>query len=137
MASVEADKAKAGGLVIIYSRSGEMLAPANWPTYNPNARNRVSRDKARNRALTDVFEPGSTLKPFTIAAALEAGMVKPDTVMQTAPGTMTIGSATIHDAHAYGPLTVEQVIQKSSNVGAAKMALMLPPETMWRMLVRS
>src|SRR5258705_1588463 len=116
MASVEADKAKAGGLVIIYSRSGEMLAPANWPTYNPNARNRVAREKMRNRALTDVFEPGSTLKPFTIAAALESGRVRPDTIVDTAPGSLTIGSNTIHDAHRYGALTVEQVIQKSSNV---------------------
>jgi cell division protein FtsI (penicillin-binding protein 3) len=83
--------------------------------------------------LTDVFEPGSTLKPFTIAAALDAGRIRPDTVIQTAPGTMTIGSATIHDAHAQGALTVEQVIQKSSNVGAAKIALGLPSETMWEM----
>ena len=88
----------------------------------------------RNRALTDTFEPGSTMKPFTIAAALEAGKVRPDTVIDTAPGTMTIGAATIHDAHREGALTVEQVIQKSSNVGAAKIALSLPPETMWETL---
>ena len=87
----------------------------------------------RNRALTDTFEPGSTMKPFTIAAALEAGRVRPDTVIQTAPGTLTIGSATIHDAHPEGALTVEQVIQKSSNVGAAKIALGLPSETLWEM----
>ena len=87
----------------------------------------------RNRALTDLFEPGSTLKPFTIAAALEAGMVRPDTVIQTAPGTLTIGRQHDHDAHPHGALTVEQVIQKSSNVGAAKIALSLPPETMWQM----
>jgi cell division protein FtsI (penicillin-binding protein 3) len=88
----------------------------------------------RNRALTDVFEPGSTLKPFTIAAALESGAVRPDTVIQTAPGSLTIGPNTIHDAHPNGALTVEQVIQKSSNVGAAKIALSLPPSTMWQML---
>ena len=88
----------------------------------------------RNRALTDVFEPGSTLKPFTIAAALESGAVRPDTVIQTAPGSLTIGPNTIHDAHPNGALTVEQVIQKSSNVGAAKIALSLPPATMWHML---
>ena len=87
----------------------------------------------RNRALTDTFEPGSTMKPFTIAAALEAGRVRPDTVIQTAPGTLTIGPNTIHDAHPEGALTVEQVIQKSSNVGAAKIALGLPSETMWEM----
>ncbi len=133
-AAVEANRAKAGGLVILDAQSGEILALANWPTYNPNARNRVARERMRNRALTDVFEPGSTMKPFTIASALESGKVRPDTVIQTAPGTLTIGPNTIHDAHASGALTVEQVIQKSSNVGAAKIALSLPPATMWRTL---
>ena len=136
-AAVEANKAKAGGLVILDSRTGEILALANWPTYNPNAHNRVTRDAMRNRALTDVFEPGSTLKPFTIAAALETGRFRPDTVVQTAPGTLTIGAATVHDAHVHGALTVEQVIQKSSNVGAAKIALSLSPETMWHTLSES
>jgi cell division protein FtsI (penicillin-binding protein 3) len=88
----------------------------------------------RNRALTDTFEPGSTLKPFTIAAALEAGKVRPGTIVDTSPGTLTIGGATIHDAHREGALTVEQVVQKSSNVGAAKIALSLPPEAMWTTL---
>ena len=133
-AAVEANKAKAGGLVILDAQSGEVLALANWPTYNPNARNRVARERMRNRALTDVFEPGSTMKPFTIASALESGKIRPDTVIQTAPGTLTIGPNTIHDAHVSGALTVEQVIQKSSNVGAAKIALSLPPPTMWRTL---
>lgn len=126
-AVVEAHKAKAGGLVILDVKTGEILALANWPTYNPNRRDKVARDKMRNRALTDVFEPGSTLKPFTVAAALEAGRIRPDTVIQTAPGTFKIGAATIHDAHPNGALTVEQVLQKSSNVGAAKIALALPP----------
>ena len=132
-AAVEANKAKAGGLVILDVASGEILALANWPTYNPNARNRVAREKMRNRALTDVFEPGSTMKPFTIASALDVGKVRPETIIDTAPGTLTIGPATIHDAHRHGALTVEQVIQKSSNVGAAKIALSLPSETLWRM----
>ncbi len=132
-AVVDAHKAKAGGLVILDVKTGEILALANWPTYNPNRRDKVARDKMRNRALTDVFEPGSTLKPFTIAAALEAGRVFPDTVIQTAPGTFKIGAATIHDAHPNGALTVEQVLQKSSNVGAAKIALALPPDRLWQM----
>jgi len=132
--AVEANRAKAGGLVILDAQSGEILALANWPTYNPNARNRVAREKMRNRALTDVFEPGSTMKPFTIASALESGKIRPDTVIQTAPGTFTIGPNTIHDAHPNGALTVEQVIQKSSNVGAAKIALSLPPATLWQTL---
>ncbi len=132
-AAVELNKAKAGGLVILDVKTGEILALANWPTYNPNSRDKVSPARMRNRALTDIFEPGSTMKPFTIAAALAAGRVHPDTVIDTAPGTFTIGTATIHDAHAEGALTVEQVIQKSSNVGAAKIALGLPSETLWEM----
>jgi cell division protein FtsI (penicillin-binding protein 3) len=133
-AAVEANKAKAGGLVILDAKTGEILALANWPTYNPNRRDRVAREKMRNRALTDTFEPGSTLKPFTIATALAAGTVRTDTVIQTGGGALTIGSATIHDAHPSGALTVEQVIQKSSNIGAAKIALGLPPQRMWQTL---
>jgi cell division protein FtsI (penicillin-binding protein 3) len=132
-AAIEANKAKAGGLVILDVRTGEILALANWPTYNPNRRDRAARDAMRNRALTDVFEPGSTLKPFTIAAALDAGKIRPDTVIQTQAGSLTIGPNTIRDTHAGGPYTVEQVIQKSSNVGAAKIALSLPPQIMWDM----
>jgi cell division protein FtsI (penicillin-binding protein 3) len=136
-AAVEANRAKAGGLVILDARSGEILALANWPTFNPNARTGVARDRMRNRALTDVFEPGSTLKPFTIAAALESGRFAPDSVIQTAPGTLTLGPATIHDAHVHGALTVEQVIQKSSNVGAARIALSLPADAMWHTLAEA
>src|SRR4029077_20895493 len=90
-AAVDANRARAGGLVILDAQSGEILALANWPTYNPNARNRVARERMRNRAPTDVFEPGSTMKPFTIASALESGKIRPDTVIETGPGTMTIG----------------------------------------------
>jgi cell division protein FtsI (penicillin-binding protein 3) len=129
--AVEANNAKAGGLVILDTRTGEILALANWPSYNPNNHNRVARERMRNRALTDTFEPGSTLKPFTIAAALDAGKIQPSSIIDTAPGTLSIGAATIHDAHREGALTVEQVVQKSSNVGAAKIALSLPPEKMW------
>ena len=136
-AAVEANKAKAGGLVILDVRTGEILALANWPTYNPNARNKVARERMRNRALTDVFEPGSTMKPFTVAIAMDTGKVGPATVIQTAPGSLTIGPNTIHDAHPNGALTVEQVIQKSSNVGAAKIALSLAPATLWQMLADS
>jgi cell division protein FtsI (penicillin-binding protein 3) len=132
-AAIDLNRAKAGGLVIIDVKTGEILALANWPTYNPNSRNKVAPSMMRNRALTDTFEPGSTMKPFTIAAALEASRVRPDTVIETAPGTLTIGPATIHDAHPEGALTVEQVIQKSSNVGAAKIALGLPAATLWEM----
>ena len=133
-AAIDANKAKAGGLVILDVRTGEILALANWPAYNPNARDRTARERMRNRALTDVFEPGSTLKPFTIAAALDAGAVRPDTLVATGGGTLSIGPNTIHDAHPAGTLTVAQVIQKSSNVGAAKIALGLPAQTLWQQL---
>jgi cell division protein FtsI (penicillin-binding protein 3) len=130
-AAVAEHRAKAGGIVVLDARSGEILAMANVPTYNPNNRGHFDPRRTRNRAVTDLFEPGSTLKPFTAAAALQAGSVHPQTVIQTAPGQLTIGKRTIHDAHPHGALTVEQVIQKSSNVGAAKMALALPAQTLW------
>lgn len=132
-AAVDQHRAKAGGIVVLDIGTGEVLALANLPTYNPNNRARLSGAQLRNRAVTDTFEPGSTLKPFTIATALESGRVTPQTTIQTSPGSMKVGVATIHDAHAEGLLTVEQVIQKSSNVGAAKIALSLPPESMWNM----
>src|SRR6266849_1866703 len=100
---------------------------------NPNNRNKLAGAQLRNRALTDTFEPGSTLKPFTVALALEGGRVRPDSVIQIAPGSLSIGAATIHDAHLERSLTAAQVIQKSSNVGAAKIALSLSAESMWEM----
>jgi len=133
-AAVERNKAKAGSLVMLDAKSGEILALANWPTYTPNAPRKGAPERMRNRALTDTFEPGSTMKPFTIATALEAGKVRIDTVIQTAPGLLKIGPNTIHDAHPNGALTVEQVIQKSSNVGAAKIALAMPPQLLWQTL---
>jgi cell division protein FtsI (penicillin-binding protein 3) len=126
-------KAKAGGVVVLDAKSGEVLALVNLPTYNPNNRTRLSGAQLRNRAFTDTFEPGSTFKSFTVALALEKGHVRIDTPIQTAPGRMIIGTATISDAHPHGTLSVAQVIQKSSNIGAAKMALALPPEEMWQM----
>ena len=124
-------RAKAGGIVVLDAATGEVLAMANFPTYNPNQRGGVDASRMRNRVVTDLFEPGSTLKPFTVATALEMGAVTPATIIDTAPGQLTIGKATIHDAHPSGALTVAQVIQKSSNVGAAKLALRLPSEKMW------
>ena len=126
-------KAKAGGVVVLDARTGEVLALANLPTYNPNNRIRLTGAQLRNRALTDVFEPGSTMKPFTVALALEKGRFRFDSQIQTAPGRLTIGTATIHDAHPHGLLTVAQVIQKSSNVGVAKIASTFAPEEMWQM----
>ena len=132
-AAVEKNNAKAGGAIVIDARSGEILALANWPTYNPNNRQNLSGAQLRNRAITDTFEPGSVMKPFTAALALERGKVRFDTVINCAPGRMTIGSATISDAHPHGALSVAQVIQKSSNIGTAKIALGFPPKEMWEM----
>ena len=125
--------AKAGGVVVIDTKTGEILALANWPTYNPNNRERLTGAQLRNRAFTDTYEPGSVMKPFTAALALENSKVRFDTVIDCSPGRLTIGSATISDAHRHGPLTVAQVIQKSSNVGTAKISAMLTPEQMWNM----
>jgi cell division protein FtsI (penicillin-binding protein 3) len=135
--ALEEHRAKAGGIVVLDAKTGEVLALANLPAYNPNYRGKVEPQRSRNRALTDLFEPGSTLKPFTVAAALEAGRIRPETLIPTGGGRLTIGKATIHDAHPAGTLNVEQVIQKSSNVGAAKIALDLPAQTLWTLLAHS
>ena len=132
-AAVAQNKAKAGAVVVLDVDSGELLALVNFPTYNPNNRSKLAGAQLRNRAVTDTFEPGSTLKPFTVALALEAGRLRPESVIQIAPGTLSISGATIRDAHAERALTVAQIIQKSSNVGAAKIALGLPAEAMWEM----
>src|SRR4029077_18168917 len=109
-AAVEANRAKGGSIVILDARSGEILALANQPDYNPNNRANVTGRQTRNRSVTDLFEPGSTMKPFTVAAALDSGVVKPDTTIQTGQGTMTLGGWTISDTHPNGLLTVAQVI---------------------------
>lgn len=128
--AVDLYKAKAGAAVVLDAKTGEVLAMVNLPTYNPN--NPVNiQGKTRNRVITDVFEPGSTLKSIAVSAAMEFGDFKPDTPIQTAPGYMKIGPATIHDTHDYGVLTVAGVIQKSSNVGASKMVLSLKREELW------
>lgn len=126
-AAVEGNRAKGGALVMLDARTGEVLALVNQPDYNPNNRANVTGRQTRNRSVTDTFEPGSTMKPFTIAAALEAGIVTPGSVIQTA-GPLMIGGWPISDAHPHGPLTVQQVIQKSSNVGTAKIQLQMPAE---------
>jgi cell division protein FtsI (penicillin-binding protein 3) len=126
-------KAKAGSVVVLDVVSGEVLALANYPSYGPNRRQNLTGAQLRNRALTDSFEPGSTMKPFVIALALQKGLVRPDTLIQTAPGRLMIGGSTISDAHPHGVLTVSEVIQKSSNVGTVKMAMQMQPRDMWEM----
>lgn len=132
-AAVELNKAKAGGIVVLDVQTGEILALANLPSYNPNDRRILTGAQLRNRVLTDTFEPGSTMKPFTIALALETQRITPQTTIQTSPGRLTIGTATIGDAHPLGLLTISQIIEKSSNIGTAKVALQMQPQEMWEM----
>ena len=135
--AVKQHHAKSGAVVVLDARSGEVLALANYPGYNPNNRSNTSSKAMRNRAITDLFEPGSTLKPFTVATAIETGKVSPHTVINTEHGVYTLGDWKIHDSHPEPMLTVAQVIQQSSNVGAAKIALKLKSETMWQGLADS
>ena len=132
--AIALNEAKAGSVVVLDVNTGEVLALANWPTYNPNNRETLKVGRSRNRAVVDLFEPGSTLKPFTVAAALDSGQVSPRSMIDTQGGHYTIGNRTIHDAHPEGILTVAQVIQKSSNVGSAKMALAMAPQKLWAIL---
>ena len=129
--AVIARKAKAGSVVVIDAVTGEVLALANYPSYVPDKRQNLTGEQLRNRAVTDTFEPGSTMKPITVAIALEAGRIKPQTLIETGPGRFNIGGFTISDTHNYGTLTVEGVIQKSSNVGALKIAQKMTPHEMW------
>ena len=132
-AAVETHKAKGGALVMLDARTGEILALVNQPDFNPNNREHVQLKQMRNRSITDVFEPGSTFKPFAVSAGLEAGIVKPETVIVTGPG-LTIGAKTINDLpHRSTQLTVAQIIQTSSNIGTAKIALQLPSERLWNL----
>ncbi|VAX01838.1 Cell division protein FtsI [Peptidoglycan synthetase] [hydrothermal vent metagenome] len=131
-AAVRRNRADAGSAVILDVHTGEVLAMVNQPAYNPNNRSKLKRSHLRNRAVTDVFEPGSTIKPFTVAAALETGRFHSQTPVDTTPGYFRVGRKTIHDFRDYGLIDVSTVIQKSSNVGASKLALAQSPEHLWK-----
>jgi len=135
--AVAENKAKAGSVVVLDARSGEVLALANFPSYTPADRKNLTGAQLRNRALTDTFEPGSTVKPFIAAWALETGRVKPDTIIHTAPGRISMGGFVISDSHPHGDLTVSEVIQKSSNIGAMRMGLMFQPREMWELYTQA
>ena len=128
--AVEKHQAKAGGAVVLDTQTGEILALANYPSYNPNDRKYLTGEQLRNRVLTDTFEPGSTMKPFTVSLALEKGQVQPNTQMVIGAKYL-IGPKPITDTHPYGTLTVAQVIQKSSNIGTAKLAMNTSPQELW------
>ena len=131
--AVAEHRAKAGSVVVLDVKTGEVLALANYPSYDPGVRGNRTGEQLRNRAMTDFFEPGSTMKPFVAAWALESGRVTPATTIQTAPGSITITGSTIKDAHPHGLLTVAEVIQKSSNVGTVKLAMQMPARELWEL----
>ncbi|SAL70581.1 peptidoglycan D,D-transpeptidase FtsI family protein [Caballeronia telluris] len=132
-AAVEKSKAKAGAAIVIDVKTGEVLALVNYPTYNPNDRSRMTGEQLRNRILTDTFEPGSIMKPFTVSLALDLHRVTPNTLVETGGGVFVLDGARITDDAGFGTLTVGGVIQKSSNIGATKIAMQLRPEEMWNM----
>jgi len=134
--SVIANKAAAGSVVVLDVKTGEVLALVNYPSYSPGKRGNLSGAQLRNRALTDTFEPGSTMKPLVVGLALEKGIVKPETMIQTAPGKLQMGTATITDSHPHGLLSVNEVIQKSSNVGTVKIAMQMQPHDMWEIFTQ-
>jgi cell division protein FtsI (penicillin-binding protein 3) len=125
--------ARAGSVVVLDVQTGEVLALANYPSFDPARRHNLGGEQLRNRALTDTFEPGSTMKPFIAALALETGRVRATTPVDTAPGSITVTGSTIRDAHPHGVLSVAEVIQKSSNVGTVKLALAMDRREMWEL----
>ncbi len=135
--AVAKHNARAGSVVVLDARTGEILALANTPSFNPNSRATYSPEGLRNRAVTDVFEPGSTMKPLLVSAALDAKVVSPETTIDTGPGWFIVGDKKITDTHAKGVMSVAQSIQVSSNVAAAKIALEMRGEDYWRLLTRA
>ena len=127
------NKASAGSVVVLDAQSGDVLALANYPSYMPDKRSNLSGAQLRNRALTDTFEPGSTMKPLIVGLAMEKGLVKPETVIDTAPGKVSMYGMTVSDAHPHDTLSVSEVIQKSSNIGTVKIAMKMPAKDMWEM----
>ncbi len=135
--TVEEFHAKSGSVVVVDTQNGELLAIANYPSYNPNSRGKYDKETYRNLALTDTFEPGSVMKPFSIASALETGLFTPETVIDTNPSWITVNGKVVRDIHNYGVLDVTGVLQHSSNVGVTKMVLASPPEQLIGLLQRS
>jgi cell division protein FtsI (penicillin-binding protein 3) len=129
--AVTLHKAQAGSVVVLDVQSGEVLALANYPSFSPEKRDKLNGELLRNRALTDTFEPGSTMKPFVVGLALEKGIIKPETLIQTGNGHLNMSGVVISDSHAHGTINVREVIQKSSNIGAVKIALQMQPKDMW------
>ena len=136
LSGVVQNKAASGTAIVTDAKTGEILAMVNVPSFNPNNRKGVPLENLRNRAVTDLFEPGSTIKAFTVASALESGKFKTDSVIDTSPGWMRVGRNVVKDEKDNGMLSVSQILQHSSNMGATKMVLALPPDSLWNMLQR-
>lgn len=134
--AVEKFNAQAGGAVVLDVQTGEVLAMANYPSYNPNDRRHLTGAQLRNRVITDTFEPGSTIKPVTVALGLETKRITPNTVFDTSPGRMVVTGKTIRDTHNYGVRDVGGIIQKSSNIGVVKISQLIPPQEMWEMYTK-
>lgn len=132
--AVAEHNARGGSAVLLDARSGEILALANQPGFNPNNRGAIRSDRARNRAITDTLEPGSVMKPFTVAAALDAGVVDANATLETGPGTMRVGRLTVRDLRDYGTIDLTTLIARSSNVGATQLALETPADRFWETL---
>jgi len=135
-ATVQKYQARSGSVVIMDVHTGEVLAMVNQPSYNPNNRSERRSAALRNRAVTDVLEPGSTIKPLTVVAALESGKYRTDSRIQTSPGWFMVNALTVQDSHDYGLLDLTGIIRKSSNVGVSKIALSLAPEQLWDVFTR-
>jgi cell division protein FtsI (penicillin-binding protein 3) len=133
-AGIQRHAALAGSVVVLDIRSGEVLAMVNQPSYNPNDRSQYSAERYRNRAITDIFEPGSALKPFVIAAALESGQYRADSRVDTSPGFVQVGAKLIEDTRNYGRIDLRTILARSSNVGATKVAMSLEPHALYDVL---
>jgi cell division protein FtsI (penicillin-binding protein 3) len=134
MAGIKENLAESGSAIVVDVRTGEILAMVNQPSFNPNKRTAKESDAFRNRALTDTFEPGSTIKAFSVASAFASGKYTPSTLIDTYPGWFRVGHNVVHDESNVGELTITQILQLSSNVGATKMILSLPQDQLWKML---
>ncbi|EKS66733.1 MULTISPECIES: penicillin-binding protein 2 [Caballeronia] len=130
-AAIAKHKARAGSVVVLDAKNGEVLALANYPSFDPNDRSRLTGEQLRNRALTDTFEPGSTIKPLVAALSIDLGRVRPETRIDTSPGTFKLGPNVIHDTSNHGVITVSEAVQMSSNVALTKLALQIPAQTIW------
>ncbi|SBS30104.1 Peptidoglycan synthase FtsI precursor [Marinomonas spartinae] len=130
-AAVTENRATSASAVILNVKTGEILAMVNQPSYNPNDRSTLDYDELRNRAVIDLFEPGSTMKPFTVSAALMSGQYNTESIINTSPGYLRVGRFTIRDDGNYGKINLEKLLEKSSNVGASKIAFSLPPDSIW------